>query len=154
MPRGLSHNPSWMARVEQAVCRRERRRGEHGKQWICFYTLMQMSFFTTQIVMELSGVWWHYLGRDLLTCGSGDKSLRGQSTRPPSDEDYTIKLLVSPVVRNRPKCHERCLEGRIPWYCLNHLVYFWFTPQNHTNFQTYNPVTFRDKWKGGHNTGI
>lgn len=37
-----------------------------------------------------------------LTCGSGDKSLRGQSARLAVDEDYTIKLLVNPVARNRP----------------------------------------------------
>lgn len=53
-----------------------------------------------------------------LTPGSGDES---QFTSVPSDGDYTIKLLVNPVARNRPKCRERCLEGlilKIPRDCL------------------------------------
>lgn len=84
-----------------------------------------------------------------LTCGSEDKSLRGQSVRLAADEDYTIKLFVNSVAHNRPKYHKRCLHGcmrRIPCYCLEndnkhiyrqfklsyikhasqHMIYFWF----------------------------
>lgn len=43
----------------------------------------------------------------------GDKSLREQSSRL-ADGDYTIKLLVNLLARNRSKCHERCIGGPRP----------------------------------------
>lgn len=54
-------------------------------------------------------------GSCTLTCGSGDKSLRGQSDKLAADEDYTIKLFVNSVARNGPTVS---MERDAPCYCL------------------------------------
>lgn len=82
-------------------------------QWsISFQITPTQMLWHSHLFVELFGA---FPRLRTLTCGS----LRGQSSRLAAYKDYTIKLLVNPVVRNRSKCHERLLEGcmlRISWY--------------------------------------
>lgn len=84
---------------ETSVCR--------DQSGVCFHTLVNGTVLGMTACCDS-----HCHGGALpwpctLTPGSGDKSLRGHSARQPSDEDYSIKLLVNPAARNRPKCHRR-----------------------------------------------
>lgn len=132
--RRSSHNPPWMARgvrgrIQTGVDGEGLFTGEHlsveTSQAFVLTPLLSCTFYEMASRCHSLRFSWSLYGQlcsswafALWPAAQGDKSLRGQSDRPAAVEDYTIKLLVNPVARHKPKYPERCLEGCMlgfPW---------------------------------------